>query len=364
MSKRKIISVVGARPQFIKASPVSNELRKKFDELLVHTGQHYDIEMSDVFFEELDIPAPDFTLDVGSKSHARQTGEIMERLEDVLVAEKPDFVLVYGDTNSTLAGALTASKLNIPLAHVEAGLRSFDMRMPEEINRVIADRLSSVLFAPTKTAVCNLSCEGICKGVCLVGDVMVDALMQHLEAASTRSTVLRDLCLEPGKYIVATVHRASNTDDKENLSRIVAILESSPIKIVFPVHPRTREALRRAGQEKSLQQAANVASVPPLGYLDMLCLQKNADAVLTDSGGMQKEAYLLGVRCITLREETEWLETVEDGWNKLVGTDVASALEAIRNFVPVCPRTDRFGKGDASVKIATFFEDHFGTTGC
>jgi len=360
--KPKIVSVVGARPQFIKASPVSKQLSKRFEELLVHTGQHYDVDMSDVFFEELGIPAPDFTLGVGSKSHARQTGEMMEKLEDVLLAEKPDFVLVYGDTNSTLAGALTASKLNLPLAHVEAGLRSFDVGMPEEINRVIADRLSTILFAPTETAVRNLSNEGIGDGVHLVGDVMVDALMQHIEVAATRSAVLQDLQLEPRHYVVATVHRADNTDIHENLSRIVDILKASPLKIVFPVHPRTRESLRRAGLEQTLVESGNVLTISPLGYLDMLQLQKNADAILTDSGGMQKEAYLLGVRCITLRKETEWVETVEDGWNKLVGTEVSLALEAIRSFVPLCPRCDRFGKGDASAKVTSILESYFEVT--
>jgi len=359
MAKQKIVSVVGARPQFIKASPVSRELRKKFEELLVHTGQHYDSDMSDVFFEELDIPRPDFTLGVGSKSHAHQTGEMMERLEDVLVSERPDFVLVYGDTNSTLAGALTASKLNIPLAHVEAGLRSFDTRMPEEINRVVADRVSSVLFAPTETAVRNLSHEGINVGVNLVGDVMVDVLMEHVDAAEARSTILKDLYLVPKQYAVATVHRAANTDLRENLNNIISVFESSPITIVFPIHPRTKEAVKKAGLEEGLKTAKNVIVTPPLGYLDMLCLQKNADAILTDSGGMQKEAYLLGIRCITLREETEWVETVEDGWNKLVGTDVASALDAIKTFFPARPRGDRFGKGDASVRIASFFQTYF-----
>ncbi|MCX5801652.1 MAG: UDP-N-acetylglucosamine 2-epimerase (non-hydrolyzing) [Candidatus Eisenbacteria bacterium] len=362
MRRPKIVSVVGARPQFIKASPVSRQLRKVSEELLVHTGQHYDVDMSDVFFDELGIPAPDFTLGVSSKGHARQTGEMMEKLEEILLAEKPDFVLVYGDTNSTLAGALTASKLNLPVAHVEAGLRSFDMKMPEEVNRVIADRLSRILFVPTETAVRNLAHEGISEGVHLVGDVMVDALKEHIDVAASRSRVLQDLGLEPGEYIVATVHRAANTDVFENLSRIVEILMAAPRKVVFPVHPRTREALRRADLEKKLAESRNVLSVSPLGYLDMLFLQKNADAVLTDSGGMQKEAYLLGVRCITLREETEWVETVEDGWNKLVGSDVGDALEALRGFMPASRRSDRFGKGDASVKIASILGRHFETT--
>ena len=362
MRKPRVISVVGARPQFIKASPVSRQLRKKFDELLVHTGQHYDIDMSNVFFEELGIPEPNCSLGVGSKSHARQTGEMMEKLEEFLLAEEPDFVLVYGDTNSTLAGALTASKLNLPVVHVEAGLRSFDVRMPEEINRLIADRLSTILFAPTATAVRHLLNEGITEGVHLVGDVMADALKEHIDVAASRSKVLQDLRLEPGHYLVATVHRAVNTDVPENLSRIVEILTSAPSRVVFPVHPRTREALRRFGLEKRLAESGNVLTTSPLGYLDMLILQQNADAVLTDSGGMQKEAYLLGVRCITLRDETEWVETVEDEWNKLVGTEVDAALEAIKSFRPASPRSDRFGTGDASIKIASVLEGYFERT--
>jgi len=359
MRKPRIVSVVGARPQFIKASAVSKELRKKFEEILVHTGQHYDADMSDVFFEELGIPAPDCTLGVGSKSHARQTGEMMEKLEEFLLAQRPDFVFVYGDTNSTLAGVLSAAKLNLPVAHVEAGLRSFDMSLPEEVNRVIADRLSAILFAPTRTAVRNLSGEGIVDGVHLVGDVMVDALKAHIDIAGSRSTVLQNLGLRPGEYITATVHRASNTDVRDNLSNIVEILSASSKRVVFPMHPRTRLALRGFGLEKKLTETGSVLAISPLGYLDMLFLEKNSDAILTDSGGVQKEAYLLGVRCITLREETEWVETVEDGWNKLVGVDVNKALEAIKTFGPTSPRSDRFGKGDASPKIASILEEYF-----
>ena len=356
MNRRKILSVVGARPQFIKASPVTKALREKFDEVLVHTGQHYDPDMSDVFFEELDIPRPDFSLGVGSKSHAAQTGGIMERLEEVLAREKPGLVLVYGDTNSTLAGALTAAKLNVPLAHVEAGLRSFDMAMPEEVNRVVTDRVSTLLFAPTPTAVANLKAEGIREGVHLVGDVMVDALMEHAEKAERTSSLMDQLGLAPRQFVVATVHRAANTDEHENLSRIVDILCSSPVQVVFPVHPRTKEALKRHGLEVRLSSARQVLLAPPLGYLDMLQLEKNARAVLTDSGGMQKEAYILGTPCITLRNETEWVETVEDGWNLLVGTEVQRASDALAHFQPASPRTDRFGTGDASRRIVVVLE--------
>jgi UDP-N-acetylglucosamine 2-epimerase (non-hydrolysing) len=356
MKTLRILSVVGARPQFIKASPVTRALRAKFDEVLVHTGQHYDAEMSDVFFEEMGIPRPDFSLGVGSGSHAAQTGAIMERLEEVLVRERPGLVLVYGDTNSTLAGALTAAKLNLPLAHVEAGLRSFDVAMPEEVNRLVADRVSTLLFAPTPTAVRNLAAEGIEDGVHLVGDVMVDALMEHSDKVERRSSLMDQLGLAPRQFVVATVHRAGNTDDPENLSRIVDILTSSPFRVVFPVHPRTKEALKMHGLEARLASAAQVLLAPPLGYLDMLQLEKNARAVLTDSGGMQKEAYILGTPCITLRNETEWVETVEDGWNLLVGTEVSKALDALANFVPASARTDRFGAGDASSRIVTVLE--------
>lgn len=358
--KPRIVSVVGARPQFIKASPVMKSLAAGFEERLVHTGQHYDVDMSDVFFEELGIPAPDFTLGVGSHSHARQTGEMMEKLEDVLLDQKPDMVLVYGDTNSTLAGALAAAKLNITLAHVEAGLRSFNMAMPEEVNRVVADRVSDVLFAPTETAVSNLAREGITSGVELVGDVMVDALLDHSEKADRRSGILGTLGLRRREYVVATVHRAGNTDDPASLARIVDVLCSSPVRVLFPVHPRTREALKRHGLEARLQGASQVRSVNPLGYLEMLVLMKNARSVLTDSGGMQKEAYILGVPCITLRKETEWIETVQDGWNLLVGTDVERTLEALRDFRPAAPRTDRFGTGNASGKIAAVLGRYLG----
>jgi UDP-N-acetylglucosamine 2-epimerase len=359
MAKPTIVSVVGARPQFIKASPLSRRLRRGFRESLVHTGQHYDLDMSEVFFSQLGIPAPDCSLGVGSKGHAEQTGSMMEKLEEYLLSEAPDLVLVYGDTNSTLAGALTAAKLNIPVAHVEAGLRSFDMKMPEEVNRIIADRLSAILFAPTETAVQNLSREGIFDGVHLVGDVMVDALTEHIEAAAAASDVLQKLDLEPGKYVAATVHRAATTDERESMTRIIEILRASSMKIVFPLHPRTRDALKRFGLDGSLEKIDHVVLTAPMGYFDMLVLQKNAHAVMTDSGGMQKEAYLLGVPCITLRDETEWLETVDDGWNTLVGTDVRRALEAIEGFRPFGPRTDRFGRGDASEKILSVLEGFF-----
>ncbi len=343
----KVVSVVGARPQFIKAAAVSRVLRREHKEVLLHTGQHYDDLMSDVFFRELGLPQPDVNLGVGSASHGRQTGEMLIGIERVLLEERPDRVLVYGDTNSTLAGALAAAKLEIPLAHVEAGLRSFNRTMPEEINRVIADRLSDLLFCPTRTAVENLAREGITAGVHLVGDVMYDILLQSLPLAERRSNILERLGLASGTYLLATIHRAGNTDVRENLSAIVAGLNAANEPVVFPLHPRTRRALARWG----ISPAENVLLIEPVGYLDMLILEKNARLILTDSGGVQKEAYWLGIPCLTLREETEWVETVEAGWNVLVGTSVERMVEAVRTFHPQGKRPALFGDGRAGEKI-------------
>jgi UDP-GlcNAc3NAcA epimerase len=299
----KIVSIVGARPQFIKCAPLSRELRKEHEEVLVHTGQHYDTKMSDIFFKELDIPEPDYNLGIGSGLHGEQTGKILSEIEKVLVKEKPDMVMVYGDTNSTLAGALATSKLYIRVAHVEAGLRSFDRQMPEEINRVLTDHISDLLFCPTQTAVENLAKEGITEGVHLVGDVMVDALEYNRNIAEEKSHIIEELGLEYGKYLVITVHRAGNTDSKENMSNIIGALEESGKKVVFPVHPRTEKFLREYGMWDSMPE--NVVVIEPVGYIDMLKLMSGAGKILTDSGGMQKEAYVLGVPCITLRENTE-----------------------------------------------------------
>ncbi|MFH0873192.1 MAG: UDP-N-acetylglucosamine 2-epimerase (non-hydrolyzing) [bacterium] len=343
----RIVSVVGARPQFIKAAPLSRKLRKVHQEILLHTGQHYDYLLSQVFFEELGLPDPDYHLGVGSGSHGRQTARMLTGVEKVLLAERPDLVLVYGDTNSTLAGALAAAKLHTPVAHVEAGLRSFDPKMPEEINRVLTDRLSSLLFCPTPTALQNLRTEGIVKGVHLVGDVMVDALQEGLPLAEKRSDILKSLGLVPKSYLLATLHRAGNTDDPKNLSSILEAINSLDELIIFPLHPRTRRAMRALG----LKARPHVRILKPLSYLDNLILEKNARLILTDSGGMQKEAYLLGVPCLTLRKETEWVETVEAGWNLLVGTDPKLIQQAVRGFQPQGERRPIFGKGDASNKI-------------
>lgn len=346
----KIVSIVGARPQFIKCAPVSRELRKEHEEILVHTGQHYDHGMSEVFFEELRIPRPDYNLGIGSGTHGRQTGAMLGAIEGVLEIEKPDMVLVYGDTNSTLAGALAAAKLHIPVAHVEAGLRSFDRSMPEEVNRVLTDHASDLLFCPTATAVANLATEGITKGVHLVGDVMVDAMNYNRTIAEERSRILEDVGVEPGDYLVATVHRPSNTDSPENMAAILGALGEADRSVVFPVHPRTRKFLREYGLLAEMPE--NIRVIEPLGYLDMLRLMAQAEKILTDSGGVQKEAYMLGVPCITLRENTEWVETVEAGWNVLVGAERERIISMIREFAPAGDQFPLFGNGQAAAVIA------------
>lgn len=323
----KVVTIVGARPQFIKAAPVCRELRKAHREVLVHTGQHYDDAMSAVFFRELDIPEPDYNLGVGSGTHGEQTGEMLKRIEAVLLTERPDWVLVYGDTNSTLAGALAAAKLHIPVAHVEAGLRSFNRNMPEEINRVLTDHVSTLLFCPTQTAVDNLAREGITEGVHLVGDVMYEALLWAAERARAQSTILERLGLSEKGYLLATVHRAENTDDPARLQAILDAFRVIDEPIVFPVHPRTQARLSVLGFDLNVP---HLQLIPPVGYLDMVRLEQAARAILTDSGGIQKEAYWLGVPCITLRDETEWVETVTAGANVLVGADTARIVAAVR----------------------------------
>ena len=345
----KIVSIVGARPQFIKCAPVSRELRKEHEEILVHTGQHYDHGMSAVFFEELAIPEPDYNLGIGSGAHGRQTGAMLGAIEDVLEREEPEIVLVYGDTNSTLAGALAAAKMHVPVAHVEAGLRSFDRRMPEEVNRVLTDHASDILFCPTTTAVRNLAAEGVTEGVFLVGDVMVDAMNHNRAIAEERSRILEDAGVRPGEYLVVTVHRPSNTDSRENMAAIIGALGEAGVPVVFPVHPRTRKFL--LGYDLLAAMPENIRITEPLGYLDMLRLMAHAKKILTDSGGVQKEAYMLGVPCITLRENTEWVETVEAGWNVLVGAEREGIVDVIRQFSPGFLRKRIFGEGDASLRI-------------
>ncbi|MGQ0604436.1 MAG: non-hydrolyzing UDP-N-acetylglucosamine 2-epimerase [Anaerolineales bacterium] len=344
----KIISVVGARPEFIQAAPVSRALRAGHIELLLHTGQHYDYKMSQTFFDELDIPAPDYNLEVGSGVQGKQTGEMLARMEEVLLKEKPDLILVRGDTNSTLAGALAASKLHIPIAHIEAGERSFDRRMPEEINRVVTDSISDFYFCVSQTAVRHLAAEGIVEGVHWVGDVMLDANLHNRPIARRNSDVLARLALKPGGYALVTVHRAANTDDPVRLSNIVAALNRAPETVVFPVHPRTRGALQKLGADF----APHVQLIEPLGYFDMMVLEENSRLIATDSGGVQREAYFFGKPCLTLRDETEWTETVEAGWNMLTGNDPERIAELWRTFAPPVAQPPIFGDGTAGQKIA------------
>jgi UDP-N-acetylglucosamine 2-epimerase len=348
----KVASIVGARPQFIKAAPVDRELRKSHSHVLIHTGQHYDYTMSAVFFEELGIPEPDHNLGVGSASHGRQTGEMLIRLEEALIQEEPDCVLVYGDTNSTLAGAVAAAKLHLPVAHVEAGLRSFNRRMPEEINRVLTDHVADLLFCPTETARQNLIREGITEGVLNVGDVMYGAVLHSTEIVDSKSRILSSLDLQPGSYLLATIHRPGNTDDPQNLSNILEAFNEIDEEVVLPAHPRTSQAIAQIGYALS----STVKLLEPVSYLDMLALEKNARLILTDSGGVQKEAYFFGVACVTLREETEWVETVEAGWNLLVGASREKIIQAVTEFRPKGKRPEIFGDGMASENIAHHLE--------
>ncbi|MBI2724009.1 MAG: UDP-N-acetylglucosamine 2-epimerase (non-hydrolyzing) [Chloroflexi bacterium] len=348
----KVVTVVGARPQFIKAAPLSRALRERHTEILVHTGQHYDDTMSGVFFAELGLPDPDVHLGVGSGTHAAQTARILERLAPVLAVESPDAVIIFGDTNSTLAAALAAAKLGIPIAHVEAGLRSGVRSMPEEINRIVADRLSTWLFAPTDTAVRHLAAEGLTAGVVETGDIMYDALLQNAPAAAERSTLVRELALTPRSFALATVHRAANTDDVGRLGAIIEALTLLHEPVVLPLHPRTRAALMGT----DIEVEAPVRIIDPVGYGDMLALEQAARVVLTDSGGVQKEAYMLGVPCVTLRDETEWPETLAGGWNILAGAEVDAIVAAARRPAPSSAPPQVFGDGHAAARIVAALE--------
>jgi UDP-GlcNAc3NAcA epimerase len=341
-----VMTVVGARPQFVKAAPLSRALRRRLREVLVHTGQHYDPDMSASFFDELGIPAPDLHLGVGSASHGAMTGRMLEALEGAMAEVRPDLVLVLGDTNSTLAGALAAAKLGIRVAHVEAGLRSFDPAMPEEINRKVADHLSRLLFCPTPTAVKNLRREGIRRGVHRSGDVMMDAVTQNLRRARSRAGAVPE-----GPYYLATLHRQENVDDPGRLQGLVDVLGRLPHPTVFPVHPRTRARL----EGLAAGPANGLTLRPPASYLEMLALQSGARAVLTDSGGVQKEAFMLGVPCVTLRDRTEWVETLRGGANRLAGADPRKVLRAVRDLEASPPRWNpgrTYGDGRAAVGIA------------
>ena len=344
-----IVSIVGARPQFIKAAPLLRAIARRHRSVLIHTGQHYDDAMSEVFFRELDLPRPDAHLGVGSNRHGAQTGAMMIALEAPLLEARPDWVVVYGDTNSTLAGALVAAKLTIKLAHVEAGLRSFNRAMPEEINRITADHLADVLFCPSDAAVANLETEGRTRGVHRSADTMIAALRDAEPIARRESTVLDQLGVQEKRFVLATVHRAENTDNPIRLHAIVRALASAGEPVVFPVHPRTRAALGA-----DARAVDGVRFVEPVGYLDMMRLESAARLIVTDSGGVQKEAYWLGVPCVTVRDETEWVETVNAGWNCLAGAETDRILAAIRGFRPSSPRPPLYQDGgsvDAMVHV-------------
>jgi UDP-GlcNAc3NAcA epimerase len=350
-----IVTVVGARPQFIKAAAFSRWVRERSNgavrEKIIHTGQHYDENMSDVFFRELDIPAPSFRFEIGGTTHGKMTGAMIGQIEDVLLQEKPDCLLIYGDTNSTLAGAIAAAKLHVPIAHVEAGLRSSNRLMPEEINRVVSDQLASRLYCPSQNACKNLAREGIVAGVLNVGDIMYDVALHYRDIARNKSDALTRLGLTSGQYILSTVHRAENTDVPERLEQICAGIGelARHIRVVLPLHPRTRNIIR----EKGLQHALGLATiVDPLPFLDMIRLQTEARAIVTDSGGIQKEAYFYGVPCVTVRDQTEWTETVDAGWNRLVQPNAVKIADlALSVKAPLDPVPGIYGDGDAARRI-------------
>ena len=346
----RVVTVVGNRPQFVKAAAVSRPLRERHDEVLVHTGQHYDADMSQVFFDELPVPQPDVLLGVGSAPAAVQTGRMLEALAPVLETQAPELVIVYGDTNSTLAGALAAAQAHIPVAHVEAGMRSFDRSMPEELNRVLTDHASELLLCSTQTAVDNLVREGIDRPTHLVGDTMADVALSTARVASERRDVLATHGVSPGAYLLVTAHRAGNVDHPERLAALVELLLALPRPVVFPVHPRTRARLEAGSLLGRLEEADGLVLTPPLGYVELLALAIHSRAVVTDSGGLQKEAYLVSVPCVTLRDRTEWVETVEAGWNTLVDLDADAALAALDKPRPPA-RPDLYGGGSAGARI-------------
>ncbi len=349
----KILTIVGARPQFIKAAAITRLIREGYadqiNEIMVHTGQHFDKNMSSIFFEELDIPEPKYNLEISGGQHGAMTGRMLEAIENVLLVERPDWVLIYGDTNSTLAGALAASKLHIPVAHVEAGLRSFNMRMPEEVNRIIADRISKLLLCPTNTSVENLNKEALSDGVHLVGDVMYDVSLFYRKKALERSSILQKMGLSERNYVLTTCHRAENTDDPKKLKSIIDALAiiAEGIPVVFPIHPRTRKLLENYNLLDSLKK---VTLVDPLPYMDMVRLEQSSKVILTDSGGVQKEAFFYGVPCITMRDETEWIETVHAGWNTLTGANTNAIIDAFlaSDKPPQRMATTPYGEGNAS----------------
>ena len=365
----KIVTIIGARPQFIKAAPFSRFLRNnylsKIEEVLVHTGQHYDTNMSDVFFSELEIPLPKYNLGIGSGEHGYQTGKMLMEIERVLLEEKSDLVIVYGDTNSTIAGSLAASKIHIPVAHIEAGLRSFNMLMPEELNRIVCDHISNFCFCPTETAVENLKKEGIFDGKNLktsngkpivvrnTGDIMFDAILYNKGLSEKKSVILSELDLKPKTYVLATVHRAENTDNVLRMKNIFDGFSKIPIDVILTLHPRTKKYIK----EYNISIPHNVKIIDPVGYLDMIALQTNASVIMSDSGGVQKEAFFLRVPCITLRDETEWVETLKDGWNTLAQVDNDDIADIFRNVYGTDFKQrnqgNYFGDGESVSKIVS-----------
>ena len=353
----RIVTIVGARPQFIKAAVVSRAIKEQasksginIEETIIHTGQHYDPNMSQIFFDELGIPEPGVNLEISGGSHGTMTGQMLSKIEEVLLEKKPNFLLIYGDTNSTLAGALAAAKMHIPIAHVEAGLRSFNRSMPEEVNRVIADHVSNLLLCPTETAVQNLTKEGITKNVHNIGDVMYDASLFYRKIAHQKYDTLKTIGLEKGNYVLSTCHRAENTDNIQRLSSILKGLTNiaKEIPVVLPLHPRTKAIIEQSGLFDLIK---NIRIIEPVSFLEMLQLEENARTIITDSGGVQKEAYFFKVPCITMREETEWVETVDAGWNTIVGADETAIVNAFQAADPNKDWAELYGDGHAGDKV-------------
>lgn len=353
-SKTKIVTIVGARPQFIKAAAISRVIRDEYagtiEEILVHTGQHYNENMSNVFFKELNIPCPQYHLGITGCSHGAMTGQMLEAIEQVLLVERPDWILIYGDTNSTLAGALAAVKLHIPIAHVETGLRSFNRRMPEEINRILCDRLSTLLFCPSEAAVKNLQAEGINRGVHNVGDVMYDVALFYRDKIKKQDGILQNLDLVKRSFVLATCHRAENTDDPDRLKEIVSALAdiAKTVPVVLPLHPRTHKCIHQFGLEHYL---TTLKIIDPVSFLEMIALEQAAQVILTDSGGVQKEAFFYGIPCVTMRDETEWVETVELGWNQLAGANRDNIVKAFAKARQGNTNSVPYGLGKAGAKI-------------
>jgi UDP-GlcNAc3NAcA epimerase len=353
----KIVTIIGTRPQFVKASVISKALRQAdHEEILVNTGQHYDDNMAHIFFEEMGIPKPDYDLGVGSGTHASQTAGSLVGIEEILIKEQPNFIIVFGDTNATVAGALAAAKLHIKIAHIEAGLRSYNRDMPEEINRVVTDVLSDLLFVPTPVAVENLKKEGITSNIHVVGDVMVDSLMIYTRIAEQKSRILDDLKLEKNKFLLMTIHRPSNADHDDRLSSILREASKVDLPVIFPTHPRSRTRVEKL----ICKTSGNIRIIDPIGYLDMMMLEKYSKVIITDSGGVQKEAYLHKTPCLTVRGETEWVETVRDGWNYIVGDHLEKISILSKDFPEPREWNPHYGDGQTSDKIVRLLQENLG----